>query len=149
GVQLAFGESGRQASSTGAFAELASQPFGTVALWAVAVGLVLLVVWRLLEAAVGHRDEDDKDQWRKRAASVLKAALYGVLAFTALKTLLGDGGGKGRSMTGTVMAWPGGQWFVVAAGLAVLGYSGWTAYRGWSEKFLEHLDQQGRIGEIG
>jgi Domain of Unknown Function (DUF1206) len=152
-VQLAFGESGREASSSGAFAELASKPFGTAALWAVAVGLLLLVVWRVLEAAVGHEDEDGADRWKKRGGSALKAVLYGVLAFTALKTLLGSGsgsgGGGGKSMTGTVMSWPGGQWLVALAGLAVLGYGGWTAYRGWSEKFLENLDSQGRVGEIG
>ena len=148
-VQLAFGESGRQASSKGAFAELASQPFGTVALWALAVGLVLLVLWRVLEAAFGHQDEEGTDRLRKRAASALKALLYGVLAFTALKTLLGDSSGKGKSMTGTVMGWPGGQWLVALAGVAVIGYAGWTAYRGWSEKFLENLDQQGRMSEIG
>lgn len=148
-VQLAFGETGRQASSSGAFSELASQPFGTAALWAVAVGLLLLVLWRLLEAAVGHEDEEDSDRWKKRAASGLKAVLYGALAFTAFKTLLGDSGGKGKSMTATVMGWPAGQWLVALAGLAVIGYGGYTAYRGWSEKFLENLDHQGRMGEIG
>ncbi|WP_114422603.1 DUF1206 domain-containing protein [Nocardioides houyundeii] len=149
-VQLAFGESGRQASSSGAFAELASKPFGTFALWALAIGLILLVLWRVLEAVVGHEDEEGADRWKKRAASGLKAALYAALAFSALKTLLSsNSGGKGRSMTGTVMSWPGGQWLVVLAGLAVIGYAGYTAYRGWSEKFLESLDSQGRTGEVG
>lgn len=148
-LQLAFGESGRKASSTGAFHELASQPFGEALLWAVAVGLLLLVLWRVVEAAFGHQDRDGGERWRKRAGSALKAVIYGALAFTALKTLLGDGGGGGKSLTATVMGWPGGQWLVVLAGLAVIGYAGWTAYRGWSEKFLEHLDSEGRIGEVG
>lgn len=150
-VQLAFGESGRQASSTGAFAELASQPFGTVALWALSVGLWLLVLWRVLEAGFGHEDEEGSDRLRKRAASALKAFLYGALALSAVKVLIsGSGSGSGgKSTTGTVMSWPGGQWLVVLAGLAVIGYAGWTAYRGWSEKFLEHLDHEGRMGEIG
>lgn len=148
-LQLAFGGSTREASSSGAFAELASQPFGSVALWAVAVGLLLLVVWRVLEAAFGHQDDDGADLWRKRAGSGVKAVLYGALALTAVRTLLGDGGGGGSSLTGTVMSWPGGQALVVAAGVAVVAYAGWTAYRGWSEKFLEHLDAQGRAGETG
>lgn len=149
-LQLAFGGSNREASSKGAFAELASQPFGTVALWAVAVGLVLLVLWRVLEAAVGHQDEDDSKRWRKRAGSATKAVLYAVLAFTAIRMLVGGGGGGGgRSMTGTVMSWPGGQVLVVLAGLGVLAYAGWTAWRGWQEKFLEHLDHEGRAGEVG
>lgn len=148
-LQLAFGESSRKASSTGAFHELASKPFGTVALWAVAVGLLLLVLWRVTDAAFGHQDRDGTDQLKKRAGSALKAVLYGALAFTAFKTLVGGGGGGGKSMTATVMGWPAGQWLVVAAGLAVIGYAGWTAYRGWSEKFLENLDNEGRVGEVG
>lgn len=146
--QLAFGDWDRKASTSGAFHALAEKPFGTAALWALAVGLVLLVVWRVTEAAFGHQDEGS-DRTKKRAGSALKAVLYGLLAASALQILLTSGGGGGKSLTGTVMSWPGGQWLVVVGGLAVIGYGGWTAYRGWSEKFLENLDAQGRIGEVG
>lgn len=150
-LQLAFGSTGQEASSTGAFADLASRPFGEVALWAVAVGLVLLVLWRVVEAAFGHTDQEPgADRWRKRGGSAAKAALYGALGFSAFRVLLGSsGGGGGRPLTGRVMSWPAGQWLVVLGGLVVLAYAGWTAYRGWSERFLEHLDRQGRMGEIG
>lgn len=149
-LQLAFGGSRREASSKGAFAELASQPFGEVALWAVAVGLMFLVLWRLVEAVAGHTEEDEgSDRWRKRAASGLKAVLYATLAFTALRTVTGGGGGGGRSLTATVLNWPGGQVLVVVAGLLVLAYAGWTAYRGWSDAFMQHLDAEGRSGEVG
>lgn len=149
-LQLAFGGGGRKASSSGAFAELASQPFGTVALWAVAVGLALLVVWQVLEACFGPPDEEGADRWRKRAVSAGKAVLYAALAVTAARTVLGgSGGGGGSSFTGTVMSWPGGQALVVAAGLAVLGYAGWMVWYGVSDRFMEKLDSEGRSGETG
>lgn len=150
-LQLAFGGSRQEASSKGAFEELASQPFGGTALWAVAIGLALLVLWRVIEAAVGHTEEEGADRWRKRAVSAGKAVLYAVLAFTAFRIVMGDGsdGGGGKSMTATVLNWPGGQVLVVLAGLLVLAYGGWTARRGWSDAFMEHLDAEGRSGEVG
>ncbi|WP_426246334.1 DUF1206 domain-containing protein [Nocardioides sp. LHG3406-4] len=152
-LQLAFGETGRSASSTGALQELASQPFGGAALWAVAVGLALLVVWRLIEAAFGHGQEDGKEKLGKQVMSLLKAVLYGALAVSALKVALGSGGGGGGggsdTMTAKVMSWPGGQVLVGLAGVAIIGYGGFTAWRGWSERFLEHLDFDGRSGRDG
>ena len=46
------------------------------------------------------------------------------------------------------MGWPAGQWLVALGGVVILVYGGLTVYRGWSDKFLENLDQQGRMSEI-
>src|SRR5690242_13894329 len=71
-LQLAFGESQSKASNKGAMQELAQQPFGEVLVWAIAVGMFLLVIWRGLEAAVGHQDKDEgSDRWKARAVSVM------------------------------------------------------------------------------
>jgi len=37
----------------------------------------------------------------------------------------------------------------LAVGLAIIGYGGSLVYRGWSEKFREHLDAQGQSGKDG
>src|SRR4051794_14754251 len=57
-VQLALGDHGKTASQKGAMQTLAKQPFGTLLLWLVAVGMFLLVLWRLLEIFVGHQEYD-------------------------------------------------------------------------------------------
>ena len=44
---------------------------------------------------------------------------------------------------------PGGQLIVGAVGLAIIGYGGSLVYRGWTEKFREHLDAQGQAGKDG
>ncbi len=150
-VQLALGDN-ENASAQGALAALARQPFGQAMVWAVAIGLYLLVLWRALEAGFGHREEDGGDRWRQRAGSVLKAVIYGALGVTATRVAISDGGSGGGGSKGTtakLMDLPGGQWLVVAAGLAVLGYAGRLVWRGWTEDFADHLDTEGKLGWSG
>jgi len=151
-VQLALGDHSEKASTSGAMSTLAQQPFGKVLVWAVAIGMFLLVLWRLLEAAFGHRSEEGWSRVGKVAASLLKAAIYAALAVTATKVALGSGGSGGSgsdTMTAKLMAKPGGQWLVVAVGLAIIGYAVQVAWRGWTEKFAENLDTEGKLGMSG
>ncbi len=152
-IQLALGDKEDQASNSGAMHYLAQQPMGGVLVWLIAIGMLLLVVWRLLEAAFGFDDEtDDKKRWRKRATSLGKAIIYGVLAWSAFKTATGSGGGGKSgtdSTTAKIMDLPGGQLIVGLIGLAIIGYGGFLVYRGWTEKFREHLDGQGQAGKDG
>src|SRR6478735_7163961 len=53
-LQLAFGEKEDSASNSGALHYLAQQPMGGALVWMIAVGMFLLVVWRLLEFAFGY-----------------------------------------------------------------------------------------------
>jgi hypothetical protein len=149
-VQLALGETGRNVSNAGALHALARQPMGALLVWAVAVGMFLLVVWRLLEAWAGHRDEDGATRTRKRLVSLGKAVLYGVIGWSAVKVAVGQGSSGGTdSTTRRVMELPAGPWIVVAAGLAVVGYGLNLVRRGWSEKFTEHLQAEGQTGHDG
>src|SRR4051794_41823204 len=67
-VQLALGDHSAQASAQGAMTELAQQPFGEVLVWAVAVGLFLLVVWRGVGGPLGHPGYDGAGGGRPRPA---------------------------------------------------------------------------------
>ena len=44
---------------------------------------------------------------------------------------------------------PAGQWLVAAIGLVIVGYAVNLARRGWTEKFAEHLDTEGKLGYSG
>src|SRR5262245_12342696 len=90
-VQLAFGDREGKPSSSGAFRQLAEQPLGDVLIWVVALGMFLLVVWQLFEAAVGHRDEDGAKRTGKRLMSLGKAIIYGVIGFSGVKVAIGSG----------------------------------------------------------
>jgi hypothetical protein len=148
--QLAIGDHEGKPSATGAMQQLAEQSYGEVLIWAIAVGMFFLVIWRLLEAAVGHRDEEGAKRWWKRADSLVKAIIYGVVGFIAVQVVLHAGGSsKGRSTTAKLMDEPFGQWLVGLIGLGVVAYGANLVRRGLTEKFKEHLDAEGKSGESG
>lgn len=152
-VQLAFGSGKGGASSTGAVKELAQKPFGEVLVWLTAVGLVLLVVWRLVEAALGYRDEDNPKKIWKQALSVGKAVVYGSIAVSAIDIATGKpgkgGGGGTDSMTATLMNRPAGQLLVGAVGIGIIAVGIGLLVVAYRESYLKHLDAEGRSGGSG
>jgi hypothetical protein len=148
-VQLALGDY-HGAVTKGAFRTLSEQSFGGILLVVVAVGMALLVLWRLLDAAVGHREKEGFERWRLRGYDLGKAAVYGGLGYKAVRTGLGDSGGNSsRTATAKLMDLPLGVWIVAAVGIAVAGYGASQIWRGFSEKHREHLAGEGRIGTAG
>ena len=150
GIQLALGDHSGSASRNGALKQLAQQPFGKVVVWVVAVGMFLLVLWKLLEAFIDFTLEDGATKVAKPATNVFKAIVYGTLGVSAVHVATGS---KSKSRTtdytAKLMDQPFGRWLVGLVGLAIIGYGVHLAYRGWSEKFLEHLDPEGRSGDSG
>jgi hypothetical protein len=149
--QLALGNHSGKPSPQGALAQLADRPLGHVLLWAVAVGLFVLVVWRGLEAIGGHPGADGADLARERALSLGKAVLYGALGLSAVRIALGSGQSSRapRTMTAKVLDWPAGQWIVGLVALGIIGYGVATAWSGCTDRFLRHLDARGQVGESG
>ncbi len=150
-LQLAFGEQEKSASSTGALHALAGQPFGQVLVWLVAIGMFILVAWRLLEAALGHQEEDGATLVRKRLGSLGKAVIYASIAVSALRIAIGSGskGGGSDSTTAKLMNLTGGQFIVGAIGVGIIAYGGSLIVRAWNDKFAEHLDAKGKSGDSG
>lgn len=149
-LQLAFGNNEGEASNKGAMRQLAEQAFGEVLIWAIAVGMFLLVIWRLLEAGFGHSDEEGKKRWLKRGVSLGKAVIYSVVGYTAVTVALGAGSdSKGRSTTAKLMDLPAGQWLVGLIGVGIIVYGGVLIRNGLSEKFKEHLTAEGKSGDVG
>jgi type IV secretory pathway VirB2 component (pilin) len=149
-VQLALGHTEKNANTTGAMHELARQPFGTALVWAIAAGMFLLVVWRVVEAVFGHREVEGAEQVRKRLMSAAKAVLYGAIGLSAVKVAMGSGSsGSSKGTTAKVLGWPGGPWLVGAAGLVIIGYGVALIVRGWTEKFAENLESSSLVGTSG
>lgn len=150
-VQLAFGDSEGEASGTGALQQLAQQPWGEVVLWVIAVGMVLLCLWRLFDAATAHHDEDGASVWKRRAVAVGKAVVYGVLAYAALSTIVGASSGssdqKSQSLTARVLELPGGQFIVGGVAIGILVVAGVFIWRGVTARHMKDLDSDGRTGK--
>lgn len=141
-VRLAWGGGGGEASSQGALQEMAQQPLGTVLLGVVAVGLFALVVWRGLEAAIGHGHLDGAKRVSKRVGSAGKALVYLALGFSAAKVALGSGGGGGETeetVTSRLLGVPFGRVLVVVVGLVVIGIGVAQIVKGANKTFTEDL----------
>lgn len=151
-VQLAFGDREGKPSSSGAMHQLAEQPFGGVLIWAVSIGMFLLVLWKLLDAAFGHREEEDGGKrTRKRLESAGKAVMYAAIGLSGVRVATGSGSsGKGQeTWTAKLMNVTGGQLLVGLVALAVIAYGLYQGYQAWTEKFADKLDGEGRSGTTG
>jgi hypothetical protein len=98
GIQLSLGDNSGAASRNGALHQLVQQPFGELVVWVVAVGMFLLVIWKLLEAFVDLTVEDGAKKVLKPAINVFKAIVYGTLGVAAVHVATGS---KSKSSTTT------------------------------------------------
>jgi hypothetical protein len=150
-IKLAFGDRQGSADSQGALSQMAQTPLGGVLLFVVAGGFAALVLWQVIDAVAGHREEEGAKRTGKRLVSVAKAGVYGFLGWSALKIAVGGGsdGGQTDTITAKVMTMPAGQLLVAAAGLTVLGVGLGLIYRGLSEGFMDKLQAKGQVGDTG
>jgi hypothetical protein len=149
--------SAQEASQQGALNELASQPLGAATLWVVAIGLIALALWQIVEAIWGHRDRPaGVKRIRKRVGSAGRCIAYALLAAASISTLRGDSGSgeSEESYTARLMGQPWGRIVVglVAVAIVVLGVR--LIRRGVKKKFTEDLAggvSQGvvRLGQAG
>ncbi len=119
-------------------------------LWLVAIGLTVLVIWRALEALVGHQEYDGGKRTRRRLMSAGKAVIYGYVAYLAFRYAIGAGSsGSTDSTTAKLMDQPFGRFLVGLVGVAIAAYGVAQIRRGWTEKFMENLDARGSAGDAG
>lgn len=134
-----------------AFALILRQPFGKVALGAIALGLTGYTLWRFLSAFTDSEQRgSDAKGFAIRAASMGRGLVYAVFAVEVIRTISrGGGGGSGgeqqaRHWTATIMDKPFGQWLVGLAGLGVVAYGAYQLYAAWDAKLSKRL----RLGEM-
>jgi hypothetical protein len=144
-VQAAFNWGGKISGSKGALRTIASQPFGKIMLFLVAVGLAGYVVWRFVQAIYDpeHNDEGFSTIARRLSYAV-SGLIYGSLAYAAFRIVFSSGsssggGSSGNQQTATLLAQPFGQWLVGLVGAASAGYGFYCIYRAIKVKFRKKL----------
>jgi hypothetical protein len=149
-AQLAFGDKAGQASGSGALQELAQQPFGSVLLVLVAVGLAGFCVWEACRALAGHRSDDGARRWVARAGSGGRAVVYAGLAVLAVLTAFGDSSGGGsQGLTARLLKLPLGPAVVVGVGLCVAAVGLVGGWRGLSDRWEKDVRVDGQQGKVG
>jgi hypothetical protein len=137
----------RPTDSSGALALLARNPVGDALLWVLAVGLAALCLWQASEVLRHHRHlpppgRERRDALLQLVKTVGTAAFYGYLGFSAVRTALGHGQGRGseqHTLAG-VLGLPGGQALVTAVGAVVAGIGVYMAQKGARSAFTDEID---------
>lgn len=159
-ANVALGHRSSHADKDGALGALRDQPLGAALLTALALSFAAHAAFRVLEGTVGRRDEDDdRKRLLKRAWSWCRVVVYGFLAVSTARFVLGSGGSSegARKPTAEVLSWPAGRWLVGAVGLGVVIAGLVMAVRGARQDFTDKLDMPGggmrtvveRIGTAG
>lgn len=161
-------DGGSQASQLGAVSKISQTSFGTVALWIVAIGLGLYVIWRLVSVLMPA--ENSAKAWLTRVGYLVSAVTYAFLAWTALSFAL-DARNPNRKntedarverFTRDVMDMSFGRWLVGAIGVIVIAAGIYFLIKGIRASFRDELEPRdvgpvshesivtmGRVGWIG
>jgi hypothetical protein len=132
---------GGASDQSGAFAQMAKLPGGTIILWVTVVGLTALALWLLLQASLGI-GSSSKKRWARSLVSLGKAVAYVALAATALSLALRhptNSAASTQQASGTILSLPGGQALLIAVGLITAGIGGFFIYKGARKKFHEDI----------
>jgi hypothetical protein len=165
-IRIAMGEKDEAATSEGAVAWVAQQPFGKFLLVALTVALFALALWRFLCALMGDPVEGSEPKDRLKYAVL--GFIYLTLAITTLGITIANWTGSGdatpetssgdegsQQAASTLFDWPAGRWLVGILGFALIGYAGYNFYKQVvTKKFAERLDADDsswvvRLGMIG
>ena len=144
--RIAFGDN-KNADQTGALATLADTTGGFVTLWAVAVALVPLTLWRLAETVDGlHPAERPRDPRDFRVLNRLKAfglaVVYAAVAITAVQFALGSrksSAAQNAGLSARLMQSSQGKAVLILVGMVIVAIGGYFAFKGASRRFLNDL----------
>ncbi|HJU44557.1 MAG TPA: DUF1206 domain-containing protein [Vicinamibacterales bacterium] len=125
-LRVALGmRGGRLTDPSGVLRTVLSQPFGRIMLALIGVGIVGYAAYYIFEAVADLRGHGGgRRGWSARGLTMIKAAVYGTVGIQALLVVFFnyrpmDGTETGA---GVVMAFPLGQWLLMAIGIGVAVY---------------------------
>lgn len=144
-LQVAGGADAR-ASSAGALREVSRRPLGVVLVWSMGIGLLVLALWQVIEAAIGGANGT---RWTRRLACLGRASTYAVLGLLALGAAAGadQHDNAGTTMTARVLDLRSGGvavgvLLIIAVGAATGAVGVAQIVRGVRRRFTEDLTRE-------
>ncbi|MBO0358385.1 DUF1206 domain-containing protein [Hymenobacter sp. BT186] len=136
---------GQTADKKQAVQTLQELPGGPFLLGFIAFGLLGYIVWRFVQAV---RDTEGKGSGAKGIGRRLGYAgsglLYASLAWFAAQLAWSGSANAGsnsqQTLTATVLGWPGGDWIIIAVGLAIIGGGIYQVIKAYSGSFHKHVN---------
>lgn len=142
---LAFLAAFKSVSASGtkdALVGLREQPYGIPALWAIGIGLLAYLVWRIVAGIADVEDHGtDAKGLFSRLAQIVTGILHGIIGI-AVFALAWGGGGRGdtsQDWTQMLMTQPIGRIVVGCAAIILLGAGLYYAQKGWRGTYKSHL----------
>lgn len=144
-AQAAFGTGGKTTDTQGALQTILTQPFGKVLLGLVAIGLIGYVLWRFVQAIKDPENKGtDAKGLAQRLGYAVNGLIYGSLALSAVRLVLGSGGGGNRNATqdwtARLLSQPFGHWLVGTTGAFIIGLGFYQFYTAYSAKFRKEMN---------
>jgi uncharacterized protein DUF1206 len=143
-ARAALGMGGRPTDTRGALLTILRQPFGTVLLGVVALGLFGYAAWLLLFAALGGEGRGSRlAPTVTRLDAACRGIAHAALGGQAVLIILGwrgKGSNAAREWTARLLSAPLGAWLVGIVGAAVLGYGASQLYRAVGGDLRKDLD---------
>lgn len=140
---LAAWRGGQAEGTTDALADLRSVPWGVALLWAIAIGLIAYMVWRLIDAWMDLECHGTEGKGIiARVGQAVTGVIHGAIGVSVASTAMGSGGGGGdgaQTATQKLMSMPWGPWLVMAAGLVTIGAGIYYAHKGITEKYKRDI----------
>ena len=159
----ADGAPDQEASQSGAIAKIADSSFGEAALWAVAIGLGLYVIWRIVTVLMPA--QNTAHAWATRVGYAISAIVYAVLAWSALsfarhtQTAGTTEDSRVETFSRDLMERSGGRWLVGLIGAVLIAVGAYFAHKGATASFRDDLRGTGvgpfsthqivRLGQVG
>ncbi|MBU2962984.1 DUF1206 domain-containing protein [Citreicella sp. C3M06] len=139
GLSLSAAIYGGQAQgTTDALSTLRDEPWGIALLWAIAIGMMAYMVWRLIDAAMDLECEgSDAKGLAARAGQAITGLIHGAIGASLAATAMGAGsqGGGAQTATQKLMAMPWGPYLVMVVGIVTIGAGFYYGYKGIAETY--------------
>ncbi|NBC66874.1 MAG: DUF1206 domain-containing protein [Bacteroidetes bacterium] len=145
--QTTIGMGGETSDATNALQEFIYQPFGTVLLFCIMIGLLAHAVWRILEAVIDPENRGGGGQIIFfRGIDFLVGCLYISMSYAAWQILQGLGAESGDQSTevwvGKILVLPYGKWLVMVCAVVIFLGGIYQFYSAWSANFEESFDSE-------
>lgn len=148
--RLAAGAGGRITDASGVLRTFVRQPFGSILLTAIGIGILAYAAWYIVEAVLDTRRKGSSARgWFHRGLTIIKAFVYGAIGWEALQLVFARRAGSQNAddYAREVMQVPFGSWFLALVGIGMAWYGLSQIRMAVQSRFDEDLDEPRLRGE--